>query len=146
MPTADPYLTIHPALQIPLSELRFQVSRSSGPGGQNVNKLNTRVQMWWDVQATTVLSEDVRARLITQNPGRLTKAGLLQIESQEHRSQLDNRRACLDELAAIVRRALVRPRRRRPSKPTRGSRERRLQQKREQSQKKSSRRFRPGRE
>lgn len=144
MPANDGYLTITPAIRVPLSELRFQMSRSSGPGGQNVNKLNTRVQMWWDLGPLTVLPEDVRTRFLAQNANRLTKEGSLLLECQEFRTQLANRTACLDQLADLIRRALVRPKKRRPTKPTRGSRERRMQAKREQSQKKSGRRFRPG--
>ncbi len=140
----EQFLTINPALRIPLSELRFQMSRSSGPGGQNVNKVNTRVQMWWEVAASTVLPEDVRERFLAQNATRITREGCLQLECQEFRTQLANRKACLDELAELVRKALVRPKTRRPTRPTRGSRERRIQAKRERSQQKSSRRFRPG--
>jgi ribosome-associated protein len=142
----EQHLTINPAVRIPLSELRFQVSRSSGPGGQNVNKVNTRVQLWWDAAESQALPEDARERLRAQNPNRFTREGSLQIECQEFRTQLANRKACLDELAAIVRRALVRPKRRKATRPTRGSKERRLQSKRERSQQKSSRRFRGGEE
>ena len=144
MPPGETFLTINPALQIPLAELRFQTSRSSGPGGQNVNKVSTRVQMWWPVVASTALPEGVRERFLAQNATRITREGELLLECQQFRTQLANKKACLDELADLVRKALVRPKRRRPTKPTRGSRERRLQSKREQSQKKSQRRFRPG--
>lgn len=137
-------LKITPAIEIPYSELRFQMSRSSGPGGQNVNKVNTRVQMWWELAASTALPLDVRARFLAQNATRLTKEGSLQLECQEHRTQLANRKACLDELATLVRRALVAPKKRHKTKPTRGSKERRLSAKRERSQQKSSRRFRHG--
>jgi ribosome-associated protein len=140
----DQFLTINPAIRIPLSELRFQMSRSSGPGGQNVNKLNTRVQMWWDLRESTALPEDVRGRFLAQNATRLTKEGSLQLDCQEFRTQLANRKACLDELSELIRRALVRPKKRRPTKPTRGSQERRLQAKRERSRQKSSRQFRHG--
>jgi ribosome-associated protein len=143
MPTTDPYLTITSTVRIPLAELRFQTSRSSGPGGQNVNKLNTRVQMWWDVTTSAALSDEVRKRFLAQNAARLTRAGELQLECQQFRTQLANRRHCLEELTELVRRALVRPKRRKPSRPTRGSRERRLRQKREQSEKKAARRYRP---
>lgn len=144
MPTSDSYLTITSTVRIPLAELRFQTSRSSGPGGQNVNKLNSRVQMWWDVSRSAALSDEVRERLLTQNAARLTKEGELQLECQQYRTQLANRRRCLEELTGLVRQALVRPKRRKPSRPTRGSRERRLQQKRRVSEKKAARRYRPG--
>lgn len=138
----EQFLTVNPAIRVPLAELRFQVSRSSGPGGQNVNKVNTRVQMWWAAADSTALPEDVRGRFLAQNATRITKEGSLQLECQEHRTQLANRKACLDELAELIRRALVRPKKRHATKPTRGSRERRLKAKRERSQQKSSRQFR----
>jgi ribosome-associated protein len=144
MPAGDAFLTVNPAIRVPHSELRFQMSRSSGPGGQNVNKVNTRVQMWWDLAASTALPEDVRARFLAQNATRINKDGSLQLDCQEFRTQLANRKACLDELADLIRQALVRPKKRRPTKPTRGSRERRLQAKKEQSHRKSERRYRPG--
>ncbi|MFV0445903.1 MAG: alternative ribosome rescue aminoacyl-tRNA hydrolase ArfB [Planctomycetaceae bacterium] len=144
MPASESDLIVTPALRIPLSELRFQMSRSSGPGGQNVNKVNTRVQVWWDVEHSTILQDDVRQRFLKQNANRITKEGRLLLESQEFRTQLANRKACLDELGRLVRLALVRPKKRRPTKPTRGSQERRLKAKKEKSQRKSERRFRPG--
>lgn len=146
MTSGDGYLDVTPQIRIPLAELRWQMSRSSGPGGQNVNKVNTKVQLWWDLPQSTVLTPEAAARLRAQNPGRVTRDGEFQLECQQFRSQLANRQACLEELATLVRRALVRPKTRRPSKPTRGSKERRLQSKRERSQKKSTRRFRPGAE
>jgi ribosome-associated protein len=139
---AEQFLTVNPAIRIPLSELRVQLSRSSGPGGQNVNKVNTRVQMWWDVGVSTVLPDDVRQRFLAQNATRITKEGSLQLECQEHRTQLANRKACLDELSELVRRALVRPKKRHATRPTRGSKERRLEAKRQRSQQKSSRQYR----
>lgn len=144
MPASDPFLTVTPAIRVPHAELRFQMSRSSGPGGQNVNKVNTRVQMWWDFAESAVLPEDVRTRFLAQNGTRITKEGSLLLECQEFRTQLANRKACLDELATLIRRALVRPKKRRPTKPTRGSKERRLKAKKERSQRKSERRYRPG--
>ncbi len=144
MSTTDPYLTITATVRIPLAELRFQTSRSSGPGGQNINKLNTRVQMWWDVTTSAALSDEVRTRFLAQNAARLTRAGELQLECQQFRTQLANRRRCLEELTELVRRALIRPKRRKPSRPTRASRERRLRQKRQQAEKKAARRYRPG--
>jgi ribosome-associated protein len=143
MPSSDTHLAVTRSLQIPLAEIDFQYSRSSGPGGQNVNKLNTRVQMWWDATNSLSLREDVRERFLKQNAGRLTKEGVLQLECQQFRTQLANRTHCLDELAELVRKALVRPKKRRPTRPTKGSKERRLKGKKERSQKKESRRMKP---
>ncbi|MEZ6067446.1 MAG: alternative ribosome rescue aminoacyl-tRNA hydrolase ArfB [Planctomycetaceae bacterium] len=139
-------LDINERLRIPLADLRFQASRSSGPGGQNVNKVNTRIQMWWNISADTQLPEAAKSRFLAQNAGRLTKEGELLIESQQFRTQIANRQWCLDELARLIRSALVTPRKRRPTKPTRGSQQRRLKSKQERSEKKSRRRYNPGHE
>ncbi len=136
-------LIIPGKLHIPAAEFDFRASRSSGPGGQNVNKVNTRIQMWWDVTNSPSIPDDVRQRFRQQNRHRLTSDGVLLLESRQHRTQLANRRECVEELTRLLTAALVRPKRRRKTKPTKGSRERRLQAKRELSQKKQSRRFRP---
>ncbi len=138
-----PSLRINDDLEIPGQELEFRFSRSSGPGGQNVNKLNTRVQMRWNVLASRSLSHEVRQRLIARNSHRMIGGEILQIECQRYRTQRANKQACLRELAQEIEQALLRPKTRKKTRPTRASKERRLAQKKEQSQKKSSRRFRP---
>jgi ribosome-associated protein len=139
---SEQFLIVSESVRVPLAELRFQFSRSSGPGGQNVNKLNTRIQMWWNVAGSDVLAGDARRRFLDQNATKLTNEGELLIECQQFRTQLANRQWCLDELARLIRRSLVRPKQRRATKPTRGSKERRLKSKQQRSQKKSQRSFR----
>ena len=127
-------------LSLPLAELRFSFDRSPGPGGQNVNKLNTRVEVRFDVDSSPSLSPDLHRRLRHALRGRLTQDGQLIVRSSQHRSQAQNRRECLSRLAAILAHALrPPPPRRRPTRPTTASRTRRLEGKRRDSQKKAAR-------
>ena len=121
------------ALRIPDSEVRVAFVRASGPGGQNVNKVSTAVELRFDVRHSPSLPEDARARLLVLGGNRITQDGVLLITAREHRTQEANRteaRARLDELVA---RALVVPKRRRASRPTLGSKMRRLEAKSERS-------------
>lgn len=144
MPVDNGELQVGDVVRIPLTEFEMQVSRSSGPGGQNVNKVNTRVQLWWNLSMTTSLPADALARLKRQCRGRITKEGLLLVSSQEFRTQLANRNACVREIEQVVTKALVPPRRRKPTKPSRGANQRRITAKKQQSEKKQ-RRSKPGR-
>jgi ribosome-associated protein len=101
--------------------------RASGPGGQNVNKLSTAVQLRFDVRHSPSLPGDVRARLERLAGSRLTRDGVLVIIAQRHRTQARNRADALDRLIEMIRRAAVVPIKRRPTKPTKGSRERRIE-------------------
>ncbi len=121
-------------------DARFSFSRSSGPGGQAVNKLSTRAELRVAVQAIIGLSELVRQRLRDLAGRRLTGADEILITAESERSQLDNRRACVERLRALVTEALAVPKPRRPTKPSRGSVEKRLDTKRQQSDKKQKRR------
>ncbi|QDU37798.1 Peptidyl-tRNA hydrolase ArfB [Maioricimonas rarisocia] len=136
-------LIVNRRIRIPLSEFEFIYSRSSGPGGQNVNKLNTRVQLRWRVTETASLPEEVRARLIEQNSNRITTEGDLMIASQRFREQKRNQRDCLDRLQEIVEKACHRRKVRRPTRTPRRAHERRLSDKKKKSERKQSRR-RPG--
>ncbi len=127
-------------IRIPRSELTFQFSRSGGPGGQNVNKVNTRVQLRWNVEETETLSDEVRRRLKTLNRRRINSDGELIITSQRYRDQPRNIEDCIEKLQELVAAAAVKPRRRRPTKPSAGSHRRRLQGKKERSQRKQNRR------
>jgi ribosome-associated protein len=108
-------------------EIEEQFVRASGPGGQNVNKLSTAVQLRFDVRHSPSLSSDVRARLERLAGSRLTRDGVLVIMAQRHRTQARNRQDALDRLLDLIRRAAVAPIKRRPTKPTRASRERRIE-------------------
>jgi ribosome-associated protein len=93
-------------LHIPDEELTFTTSRSGGPGGQNVNKVNTRVTLLFDVAASPSLSESARARLLERLPGRINREGVMRVSSQRHRTQLANKQAAVSRFADLVRAAL----------------------------------------
>jgi ribosome-associated protein len=115
------------------SELDESFIRSSGPGGQNVNKLSTAVQLRFDVRRSPSLTDEVRARLERLAGRRLTRDGVLIITAQSHRTQERNRADALDRLVELVRQAAVRPVPRRATKPTKASRRRRLETKKRRS-------------
>ena len=115
------------------SELDESFIRSSRPGGQNVNKLSTAVQLRFDVRRSPSLTDEVRARLERLAGKRLTRDGVLIITAQSHRTQERNRADALDRLVDLVRQAAVRPVPRRATKPTKASRRRRLESKKRRS-------------
>ncbi len=119
-------------------ELDERFVRASGPGGQNVNKVATAVQLRVDL-ATTSLPDDVKARLIELAGSRVTDEGVLVIDAREYRTQTQNREAARARLEALLRQAAQRPRVRRPSRPTRASKERRLAEKQRRSEVKQQR-------
>nr|WP_156266634.1 alternative ribosome rescue aminoacyl-tRNA hydrolase ArfB [Kocuria sediminis] len=129
-------------LRVPAGELVEQFSHASGPGGQGVNTTDSRVQLSLDLATTTALSDAQRALVLDRLAGRLSGT-VLTISAAEHRSQRRNRTAARERLAAILREALVPALVRRPTRPTNGSRRRRLEGKRRRSETKQQRR-RPG--
>jgi ribosome-associated protein len=125
---------------IPDTELRWRFSRSSGPGGQHVNKTDTAVELSFDLAGTESLPEPLRQRALRRLAGRLVD-GVLTIRVEQHRSQWRNRQEALQRLAALLDEATAPPpKRRRPTKPSRAARERRLAAKRRQSELKRLRR------
>ena len=127
-------------LRIPLSELRFSFARSPGPGGQHVNKVNTRVELRFDLAASPSLPEQLRRRALARLEGRLNRAGQLVVGSSRHRSQSRNRQDCVERFRALLAEALRPPApRRRRTRPGRAAIARRREAKKHQSRKKSLR-------
>lgn len=132
-------LEISNALRIHPNELRLQLSRSTGPGGQNVNKLETRVTLLFDVEGTSSLSDAQRRRIHEVLRTRITKAGILRVTSQRHRTQAANRMAATERFIELLRGALAPVKKRRPTKPTRASKTRRLESKKQRGSVKKGR-------
>ena len=126
-------LQVTPTLAIPDAELMERFVRSGGPGGQNVNKVATAVELRFDVAGSPSLPEAVKARLLARRDRRLTDEGVLVISAQRFRTQERNREDARARLAALVAAATVAPKKRVATKPTRGSKERRLGAKRERA-------------
>ena len=125
------------------SEIEESFVRASGPGGQNVNKVSSAVQLRFDLSGSRSLPEDVRERLRRLAGRRLTREGVIVIIAQRYRSQERNRQDALDRLVALVRRAAEAPTPRRPTKPSRAAKERRLQAKARRATTKERRRGQP---
>lgn len=132
-------LEVTPSVVIPDTDLSFAFVRASGPGGQNVNKVSSAVQLRFDMRGSTALSDAVKSRLRALAGRRVTDDGAILIIARNQRSQDQNRREALERLADLIQRALVVPKTRRATKPTRASRERRLDTKSRQQQTKRRR-------
>ena len=140
---ADKLIRIDQRISIDERELEERFIRASGPGGQNVNKLASAVQLRFDVRGSPSLPDDVRFRLERLAGRRLTREGTLVITAQRHRTQERNRQDALDRLIELIRRAALMPRLRRPTKATAASRERRLQSKKRRGSVKGLRQAKP---
>ncbi len=136
------HLVINPRLRIPLSELRFRFSKSSGPGGQNVNKVNTKVTLLFDLKASACLTPAQIARLRHKLATRIDSANLLRVVSGKHRTQAANRRATMERFAELLAQALERPRPRKKTRVPASSMGRRL---REKARRSDTKRLRTGR-
>jgi ribosome-associated protein len=133
-------LVVTPQLKIPLREFQFTFARSSGPGGQNVNKLNTKTLLRWPVISSSSLPETVRRRLLAKHARRITSEGDLLLSSQRFRDAGRNVADCLEKLRRMLAEAAVEPKPRKRTRPSAASVRRRLDRKRRQSQKKQQRR------
>lgn len=136
-------LEITPTLAIDDSEIREEFVRASGPGGQNVNKVSTAVQLRFNVQSSPSLTDGVRQRLLQLAGNRITDDGELIIEAKRYRSQLQNREDARIQLADLIRRATIRPKTRHKTKPTAASQRKRLESKKQRSTTKQQRRQTP---
>jgi len=138
-------IEINPAVKIPWGELTFKFVRSGGPGGQNVNKVSSKVELSFDVKNSVSLTEEQRKMLLARLRTRIDKQGVLRISSQESRSQWKNRQAVLDKFVELLRLGLKPERQRIPTKPKVSSSAKRVESKKSHAAKKRLRqRVRPG--
>jgi ribosome-associated protein len=134
-------LEVNHRISIPLKELSFTFSRSGGPGGQNVNKVNTKVTLHWSVANSPSLPDEVRERFLQAFPTRINNNGEVVLASQRFRDQGRNVADCTEKLRSMIAQAAVPPRKRKKTKPSRASKERRLREKKAASHKKQLRRL-----
>ena len=138
-PASGKAVAVNDSLSIPRSELDVRVSRSSGAGGQHVNKTSSRVEIFWNIPASRAITDEQRTRLLDKLSSRLTTEGSIRVVASDMRSQSRNRDLAEERLTELVRRALVVPRKRKPTKPTRAAKEARLESKKLHSNKKRTR-------
>jgi ribosome-associated protein len=122
-------LQITPTLAIDENEIEERFVRASGPGGQNVNKVSTAVELRFDAARSSSITDDMRARLRTLAGSRMTADGVILIDARQHRTQAQNREDARARLVSLLQQATIKPKRRRKTKPTAGSKERRIQTK-----------------
>ena len=136
-------IEITPTLSLDESEIQLDFVRASGPGGQNVNKVSTAAQLRWDVNATSVLAPEAKARLLKLAGSRVTEEGVLIIEAKRYRSQEQNRLDAIARLVALVQQALEEPKVRRKTRPSRTSSAARVEEKKRRGVIKRTRKFKP---
>jgi ribosome-associated protein len=133
-------LQVTDTIAVPRSELVYRASRSGGAGGQHVNTSSTRIELLWDFERSSALDDSQKARVRKKLAARIDAEGMVRVVAGNRRSQLQNRVAADERLAKLVRDAMYVPKRRRPTAPTKASRERRLEEKRQHARKKEGRR------
>ena len=139
MSHVDNSLYVNPSVSIPRDELDVRVSRSSGAGGQHVNKTSSRVEIFWNVLTSRAIDDEQRQRLREKLSSRLTTDGSIRVVASDMRSQSRNRELAEQRLAELIAKSLIVPKKRRPTKPTKAAKEARLEAKRRQSSKKRER-------
>ena len=132
-------LNINKHISIPVREFDFRFSRSPGPGGQNVNKLNTKVTLRWKIQSSNQLPDAVKQRFVKKFAKRISKEGILSVTSHRYRDQGRNVADCLSKLREMILTVATAPKPRKKTKPSKASKIRRLESKRRQSDKKKNR-------
>lgn len=140
--TAEGQLFINSRLSIPEVEISFKFALSGGPGGQHVNKTESKAILMFNVADSPSLNAEQRAKIMVALDSRIDKAGILQVVAQCHRSQRRNKEEAVERFQRLVAEALVEQKKRRPTKPSRRQKERRLQEKKKHSERKSQRRWR----
>ncbi|QHS61372.1 aminoacyl-tRNA hydrolase [Chitinophaga agri] len=122
------------------AEITFRTARSGGSGGQNVNKVETMVEGYFDVSASALLTQEQKALVLEKLAHRINSEGLLQVKSQEERTQLGNKHLVVKKMNELVQKALIKPKKRVPTRPSRAVKEKRIQLKKQLSEKKQLRR------
>lgn len=138
---ADDGLRVNDSVVIPRAELVARASRAGGAGGQHVNTSSTRIELLWNLDASRVITDEQRERLRQKLVSRLDAEGSVRVVASDRRSQRQNRESAEERLAALVRAALVVPRKRRPTRPSRAAKQARLDEKKRISEKKRGRRW-----
>jgi ribosome-associated protein len=133
-------INVTDSIRLPENEIQLDFIRASGPGGQNINKVSSAVQLRFDAARSSALSEAVRSRLKKISGHRMTADGILIIKAQRHRTQDRNREDAVARLVALIRQAAEKPRPRRPTKPSRAAKQKRLSSKRHRGETKRRRR------
>lgn len=137
------YLVVNNKIKIPTDELHFTFARSSGPGGQHVNKTATKAVLRWPLKESPHLPEGVRNRFVRRYANRITSEGELLLNSQRYRDQARNVEDCLEKLRAMLAGVAYPPKKRKPTRPSKASKERRLKEKKRRSQRKQLRQSKP---